>query len=83
MTIFSPENSFLTPKYQIGFDRLEQASSSPLNEFYTSIIEKSFRFPFVFIFLALILAFAGNVLFVIAVLFITNRIMNFRVRQKE
>ncbi|MEK7719746.1 MAG: hypothetical protein AAB347_09075 [Bacteroidota bacterium] len=56
---------------------------SPLNEFYTSIIEKSFRFPFVFIFLALILAFAGNVLFVIAVLFITNRIMNFRVRQKR
>lgn len=56
---------------------------SPLNEFYTSIIEKAFRFPFVFIFLALILAFAGNVLFVIAVLFITNRIMNFRVRQKR
>jgi hypothetical protein len=56
---------------------------SPLNEFYTNIIEKSFRFPFVFIFLALILAFAGNVLFVIAVLFITNRIMNFRVRQKR
>ena len=56
---------------------------SPLSQFYISVIEKSFRFPIVFIFLALILAFAGNVLFVIAVLFITNRIMNFRVRQKR
>ena len=53
---------------------------SPLAGFYTGIIEKAFRFPIVFIFLALILAFAGNVLFVIAVLFITNRMMNFRVR---
>lgn len=56
---------------------------APLAGWYTSIIEKAFRFPIVFIFLALILAFAGNVLFVIAILFITNRIMNFRVRHRK
>lgn len=56
---------------------------SPFAGLYTSIIEKAFRFPIIFIFLALILAFAGNVLFVIAVLFITNRMMNFKVRQKR
>ena len=55
----------------------------PFAGWYTSIIEKAFRFPIVFIFLALILAFAGNVLFVIVVLFITNRMMNFRVRHRK
>ncbi len=55
----------------------------PLNEFYAVIVEKSFRFPIVFFFLFIIVALAGNVLVVIGILFLTNKIMNYRVKQRE
>ncbi|MCK9641303.1 MAG: hypothetical protein M0R39_15470 [Prolixibacteraceae bacterium] len=53
----------------------------PLSGLFQNIVEKSFRFPIVFVFLALILALAGNVLLVIAILFITNMVMNFRAKR--
>jgi hypothetical protein len=55
----------------------------PLNEFYTIIVEKSFRFPIVFFFLFIIVALMGNVLVVIGILFLSNRIMNFRNKQRK
>ncbi|MEI7829469.1 MAG: HEAT repeat domain-containing protein [Prolixibacteraceae bacterium] len=54
----------------------------PLNEFYTVIVEKSFRFPVVFFFLFIIVTLAGNVFVVIAMLFLSNRIMNYRNKQR-
>jgi hypothetical protein len=54
----------------------------PINEFYKIIVEKSFRFPIVFFFLFIIVALMGNVLVVIGILFLSNRIMNYRYQQK-
>jgi hypothetical protein len=62
----------------IGWNRF---LPTPFDELYRGIIEKAFRFPVVFVFLALILALAGNVVLVIAVLFITNMTMNYRLRR--
>lgn len=50
----------------------------PLDESYTILVEKAFRFPVIFFVLAITLAIAANVLLVIAVLFLTNLIMNYR-----
>ncbi len=55
----------------------------PLNEFYILVIEKAFRFPVVFFFLFIIIALAGNILVVIGILFLTNRIMNYRARKAK
>lgn len=55
----------------------------PFESFYIMIIENAFRFPFIFLLVALILLLIGNVLFVIMILFITNLIMNIRSAKRK
>jgi len=54
----------------------------PLDALYLVIIEKAFRFPIIFFFLSIILLLALNLLLIIAILFITNKIMNYRERKE-
>ncbi|HWR99445.1 MAG TPA: hypothetical protein VN249_02460 [Prolixibacteraceae bacterium] len=50
----------------------------PLDRYYISIIDKAFRFPAVLLFLFIIVTLALNVLLVTGILFLTNRVMNYR-----
>lgn len=54
----------------------------PVGRIYTRIVEKTFRYPFVIFFLAIIAFLILNVLTVIVILFITNLIMNMRSQRK-
>jgi len=54
----------------------------PLGRIYMNIIDKAFRFPAVLLFLFIIATLILNVLLVTGILFLTNRIMNFR-KEKE
>lgn len=53
----------------------------PLDGFYLLVIDTSFSYPIIFLIFALILGLISNVLFVIGILFLSNRIMNYRARK--
>jgi len=85
-------NSFLTRKFLSGYKNknLKAALISwnsylpkPFDEFYTLLIEKAFRYPIVFFFMAIIFVLILNVLVVIGILFVTNRVMNYRKREDK
>jgi hypothetical protein len=85
-------NNALTRKLLSGFKNKNLRAAligwnaylpKPLDEYYTLIVEKAFRFPIVFFFLAIIFALAMNVIMVIAILFFTNRVMNYRKREDK
>ncbi len=55
----------------------------PFLSYYIQAVEKAFRFPFIFFFIAIIFVLAGNVFSVIAILFVTNLIMNIRSKKRK
>lgn len=86
------DDNFITRKILSGYTNKSLRSvlydwsihfPKPLNEFYILVIEKAFRFPVVFFFLFIIIALAVNVLLVIGILFLTNKIMNYRDRRAK
>jgi hypothetical protein len=62
-----------------GTNNLPERLKNP----YMQVVEKAFRFPFIFLFVAISLVMIGNVLSVIAILFITNLFMNIRLTRKK
>ena len=85
-------NNFITTRFLSGYKNKNLKAAligwnaylpKPIDEYYTLIVERAFRFPIVFFFLAVIFALAVNVIIVIAILFITNRVMNYRKKENK
>ncbi len=68
---------------KVLIDKGKNVFSEPFVSYYILAIEKAFRFPFIFFFVAIIFVMISNVFIVILILFVTNLTMNIRSKNKK